>query len=347
MDGSAGRHGSLREMLDWSYHLLDPDDQALLRGVALFASWFDVDDAIAVVASDRTPAAMADGLARLADHSLLVVDRGQPTRYRVLETIRQYLEEQLVANGEMPAAETRHEAWCCAVLADLAVEPPDDEWCGRFDRIVDDARAALVRCADHHDHRARTADARRAAGRAAVAARTARRGAAVVRAGGGASAPSPAEQATHLRMAAGVADSRFAGIDLLRLLRRAADVACAAGDRGAAARDLAWMSLSITRSPGIMAEARTAEDEAAALLAEAEAMSDGSAGRRRGDRRGATRSADYVGLTVEANERAAALALAGRRSRPARRGAGPADGAAPPARRPAGGEATRSGVARS
>ena len=67
----------------------------------MFASWFDVDAAHAVAAPERSRAAVADGLARLADHSLLVVDRGEPTRYRALETIRQYVEEQLATAGEL------------------------------------------------------------------------------------------------------------------------------------------------------------------------------------------------------------------------------------------------------
>ena len=75
---TAGRHRSLHDTLTWSYDLLGPVEQALLRGVAVFASWFDVDAAHTVATPDRDRAVVADGLARLADHSLLVVDRGEP-----------------------------------------------------------------------------------------------------------------------------------------------------------------------------------------------------------------------------------------------------------------------------
>jgi predicted ATPase/DNA-binding CsgD family transcriptional regulator len=310
--GSAsGRHGSLRDMLAWSYDLLASADQALLRGVALFASWFDVDDASTVAAPNRGRTAVVDGLARLADHSLLAVDRGQPTRYRALETIRQYLEGQLDTTGELAMVESRHEAWCCAVLADLAVAPPDDDWCARFDRVVDDARAALVRCAAHHDHRAQAAElAGQLAGqlwlrgRLAEAQRWYEQAAEL--------SPSPAERVEHLRTAAGTAHSRFAGVDLLRVLRQAADLAMSTGDRGGAARDLAWMSLFIARSPGIMAETRTAE-EAAARLLEAKAVSDGSA-RAQAAIAVASAFGDYVNLTVERAERAVALARQARDS---------------------------------
>ena len=97
----ADRHGSLREAIGWSYDLLSPDDRALLRGVAVFASWFDVDAARAVAGAGRERAEIADGLARLAEHSLLVVQRGEPTRYRALETIRQYGVERLDQAGEL------------------------------------------------------------------------------------------------------------------------------------------------------------------------------------------------------------------------------------------------------
>src|SRR5918994_1500212 len=90
------RHGSLRSTIDWSYDLLAPVDQALLRRAAVFAAPFAADDAAAVtgvppVESESVP----DALARLADHSLLLAAPGAETLYRVLETIRQYGVERM------------------------------------------------------------------------------------------------------------------------------------------------------------------------------------------------------------------------------------------------------------
>ena len=82
------------------------------------------------------------------------------------------------------------------------------------------------------------------------------------------SLPTAAERADHLRLAAGAAATRYVGNDALRLLRAAADTAIEIGDRGAAALDLAWMSIYIDRFPGIMADKPT-PDEAAALMDEA------------------------------------------------------------------------------
>jgi predicted ATPase/DNA-binding CsgD family transcriptional regulator len=151
------RHQSLRDTIAWSCDLLTPADRALLRRVAVFASWFDVAAAHHVAAADRDRAAVADGLARLADHSLLVVDRGTPTRYRALETIRQYGEKQLAAAGELAAMHAAHDRWCRQRLDELAAAEADDAWCLRFDGIVDEARSALRACAADPDHGAELA----------------------------------------------------------------------------------------------------------------------------------------------------------------------------------------------
>jgi len=107
-------------------------------------------------------------------------------------------------------------------------------------------------------------------------------------------------------MAAGAAGSGFFGTDMLRLLRESADLARSLGDLGGTARDLAWMSLFIIRAPGIMTETRS-DEEAAALLAEAAALSDGSAVAE-ATITVAKAFADYRGLTVERSEHAVSIA---------------------------------------
>jgi hypothetical protein len=270
------RHRSLRDAIAWSYDLLAPDDRGLLRGIAVFASWFDVDAAHAVAGSARERATIADGLARLAEHSLLLVEPGTPTRYRALETIRQYGTEQLELAGELDETRAGHERWCRAAIAALrggGVEA-DDAWCQRFDQVADDIGAALVWCARDQGRRARAAElAAELAGllflrgRPAQAQRRYEQAADL--------AETQSERVRCLRLAAGAAASRFVGNEALRLFRDAADRAVSIGDRGGAARDLAMMAMYIRRAPGIMAE-DPSEAEAAALVAEARAVSDGS-----------------------------------------------------------------------
>ncbi|HKE63192.1 MAG TPA: LuxR C-terminal-related transcriptional regulator [Micromonosporaceae bacterium] len=271
------RHRSLRAAIGWSYDLLSSDDRSLLRGVAVFASWFDVDAACAVAGAGRERTDIADGLARLAEHSLLVAEPGSPTRYRALETIRQYGMERLDEAGELGEIRVDHEQWCRETLATLSAIDAmniDDEWCAQFDRIVDDAGAAFTWSASEQGRRApavalaaelagllflrgRQAQAQRRYEQCADLAETA------------------AERAAHLRLAAGAAASRFVGDDALRLLRMAADAALAAGDRASAAQDLATMATYINRAPGIMATPHT-RAEAGTLVDEARALSDGS-----------------------------------------------------------------------
>ncbi|HEU5267526.1 MAG TPA: LuxR C-terminal-related transcriptional regulator, partial [Jatrophihabitans sp.] len=302
---TAARHRSLRETIDWSYGLLTSVDRALLAGVSVFASWFDVAAAHAVAAADTDRAAVADGLARLADHSLLVVDRGAPTRYRALETIRQYAEQHLAAAGDLATVQARLDQWCRSQLSELAAAAPDDAWCSRLDRVVDDARAVLRRCAADPDRRARAGElAAQLAGqlwlrgRLMEAQRRYEQAAEL--------SPSPTERVQHLRMAAGAAGTVYFGTELLRLFRESADVARSLGELGDAAVDLAWMSMFIVRAPGIMAHTRS-EEEAAALLAEAEATSDGSA-RAEAAITLAKAFADYRTISLQRCEQAVALA---------------------------------------
>jgi predicted ATPase/DNA-binding CsgD family transcriptional regulator len=272
----ADRHGSLRAAIGWSYELLPSADQALLRGLAVFASWFDLDAACAVAGAGRERAEIADGLARLAEHSLLVVERGEPTRYRVLETIRQYGIERLEQAGELDQTRASHERWCrLAVTALRSTETAemDEAWCDRFDRVADDIGAALAWVAGDKARRASAADLAAelagllfARGRPAQAQRSYEQAADL--------APSSAGRTRFLRLAGGAAASRYAGNDTLRLLRAAADTALGIGDRAGATSALAWMSIYLDRQPGIMADARPGD--AAALRAEADLVADES-----------------------------------------------------------------------
>ena len=106
------RHQTLRHAVQWSYDLLDEDEQTLLNGCSVFAGGFDLAGACAVAGSDDEFATL-DLLDALVRKSLLVADRSAGrTRFSMLETIRQFAEEQLVVGGKAE----RHPYRACAIL---------------------------------------------------------------------------------------------------------------------------------------------------------------------------------------------------------------------------------------
>ncbi|MCU1504538.1 MAG: transcriptional regulator, winged helix family [Ilumatobacteraceae bacterium] len=109
------RHQTMQAALDWSYELLSPADQRSLGRLAVFPHRFDIDAAIAVIRSDRVPATDVepddgfDSVARLVAKSLLVVDNdSELPRYRLLQPIRRYAIDKLVAFGETETIRRRH-----------------------------------------------------------------------------------------------------------------------------------------------------------------------------------------------------------------------------------------------
>ena len=107
------RHQTLRHAVAWSYNHLDDAEKALLERCSVFAGGFDLESACAVAGFDDVDDfAVLDLLDALVRKSLLVADRSSGrTRFSMLETIRQFAEEQLAAAGaaeEVRAAHARH-----------------------------------------------------------------------------------------------------------------------------------------------------------------------------------------------------------------------------------------------
>jgi predicted ATPase/class 3 adenylate cyclase/DNA-binding CsgD family transcriptional regulator/tetratricopeptide (TPR) repeat protein len=104
------RQQTLRASVDWSHALLSESEQALFRRLAVFQGGFDVDAAQAVACGDEMERyQVLDQLTLLVDKSLVVPDdSGQGTRYRLLETVRQYAQEKLAEAREGDAVRDRH-----------------------------------------------------------------------------------------------------------------------------------------------------------------------------------------------------------------------------------------------
>jgi len=116
-----GRHQTLRQAVAWSYDLLDETEKALLERCSVFAGGFDLESVCAVAgANEPDDYHVLDLLDALVRKSLLVADRlSGRTRFSMLETIRQFAKEQLVAGGEATEAQTAHARYFAGREADI------------------------------------------------------------------------------------------------------------------------------------------------------------------------------------------------------------------------------------
>ncbi len=113
------RHQTLRHAVAWSYDLLDEPEKALLGRCSVFAGGFDVQGASAIAGSEDEFKVL-DLLDALVRKSLLVADRSTGrTRFSMLETIRQFAEEKLVAGGEADEVSSQHARYFASREAEI------------------------------------------------------------------------------------------------------------------------------------------------------------------------------------------------------------------------------------
>jgi len=124
------RQQTLRASVDWSHALLTEPERVLFRRLAAFAGGFDLRAAETVGAGHGLERhQVLDELALLVDKSLVAAEESQSaTRYRLLETVRQYALEKLGESGEADDVRTRHRDHYMAVVGQLnmpaaAVDP--------------------------------------------------------------------------------------------------------------------------------------------------------------------------------------------------------------------------------
>lgn len=173
------RHETLRAAMDWSYNLLAADEQILFRRLAIFAGGFTL-RAVETVCGDGgeierkregeierkrdgeseredasldhslAPSLILDLLSNLVEKSLVVVAEraeGARTRYRMLETVREYAREKLANDAnELNARHARHLHWCIELALRAGPElygADAARWLTRLDQERDNTRAAL------------------------------------------------------------------------------------------------------------------------------------------------------------------------------------------------------------
>ncbi len=144
------RHQTLRALIDWSHDLLTEPERVLLRRLSVFAGGWTLDAAEAVCSGGVVGvSAVLDLLAQLVDKSLVVMvhEPGMDTRYRLLETLRQYAQEKLNEAGEAQITRHHHVDFFLdlAITADPEIRGPQQVlWLDRLEREHDNLRAALA-----------------------------------------------------------------------------------------------------------------------------------------------------------------------------------------------------------
>ena len=139
------RQRTMRAALDWSHDLLSGPERGLFRRLSVFAGVFTIEGAEAV---GGDPEDVLELLGGLVEQSLVVAGVGQrgPTRYRMLEPVRQYALQRLEESGEAGGIR-RHHADFYRALAEAAESElrgaGQVEWLDKLDREHDDLRVAL------------------------------------------------------------------------------------------------------------------------------------------------------------------------------------------------------------
>jgi predicted ATPase/class 3 adenylate cyclase len=145
------RQQTLRGAIAWSYDLLDDGGKRLLDRLSVFAAGCDLASVEAVCGpSSEIGGDILDGLMALVDQSLVKVEEttGGETRFRLLDTIREYAAERLEADGETDLIRARHRDWYVALVPQAAAElsgPDQRRWLDRLELEHDDIRSVLDR----------------------------------------------------------------------------------------------------------------------------------------------------------------------------------------------------------
>ena len=131
------RQQTLRASVDWSHALLTEPERVLFRRLAVFLGGFELDAAQAVCGDGEVARyQVLDELTLLVDKSLVVAEHaGDTTRYRLLETVRQYALEKLGDSGEADEVRARHRDHYTSMATSMACLLKKPGHAGRRRRI--------------------------------------------------------------------------------------------------------------------------------------------------------------------------------------------------------------------
>jgi predicted ATPase len=143
------RQQTLRKTIDWSYELLEAAEQKLFRRLSVFAGGCTFEGAEAVCNTKRDlECDIVEGMGSLVDKSLIqqVDHSGSEPRFSMLETVREYALEKLVASGDQDNVRRAHAAYCIVLAEEgspqlTRLERAD--WLARCELEHDNFNAAL------------------------------------------------------------------------------------------------------------------------------------------------------------------------------------------------------------
>ena len=157
--GRMERHQTLRNTVAWSYELLDERERRVFDRLSAFAGGFTLEAAQAVAGGDDVDAAtVEDAVAALVARSMVLAADGEDgTRYRLLETLRQFGEEQLVRSGDAASIHQRHVHYFADFMTRAwsglwsAADPP---WIRAVGREHENLRVAVYTAIESQDREA-------------------------------------------------------------------------------------------------------------------------------------------------------------------------------------------------
>jgi len=146
---SSGRQ-SLRTVVDASFELCSAEERRMWISASVFAGGFDLEAAEAVCCDADEVDGVLVGLAGLVDKSILTVSQGEErTRFRMLETIRQYGAEKLTESGGETRIRRRHRDHYLSMVQHAEQEwsgPRQPEWLAQLRQERPNLRSALDFC---------------------------------------------------------------------------------------------------------------------------------------------------------------------------------------------------------
>ncbi len=151
------RQRTLRDAIEWSYNLLEPNEQALLARLGVFAGGCSLEAADAICGDGTGIGDVLDTIASLVDKSLVRQQDGidgEP-RFGLYETIRAYAVERLEESGELDALRRRHAERCLTLVESAEpelVRANQTIWLQRLDEEYANIRAALAWAAEAGEH---------------------------------------------------------------------------------------------------------------------------------------------------------------------------------------------------